>query len=205
MARRDPGRLERRADAPGEIGRARRVAVQTHGVGAQLNRRAVWSSSPRPDTICTARSTTTSGIVNDAAGHASRGQRSVGFVGAIGEDLGRDSSPAVRPRSAARSSEGQRESASDRTRPLRGRWRAASAASRTAMLYSAPCALTCCRRTPWAAATPASGGHLIEHRIFDFVRRELHLATAEPDEIGKARMRADRHAIGPWRARSCAA
>ena len=41
-------------------------------------------------TIRTARATTAAGVVDDRAGLSARGERAVGFVGAIGEDFGGD-------------------------------------------------------------------------------------------------------------------
>ena len=38
-------------------------------------------------------------------------------------------------------------------------------------------------------------GDLVEHEVFGFLRRDVQLAPAEADEIGKPRMRADRDAV----------
>ena len=38
-------------------------------------------------------------------------------------------------------------------------------------------------------------GDLIEHEVFGFLRRHVHVAASEADEIRKTRVRANRHAV----------
>ena len=74
---------------------------------------------------------------------------------------------------------------------------AASAGSAQAMLYSAPWALTCWRRSPCAAATRRQGADLIDDEVLDLSRGATHLAPAEAGEILEPGMGADGHAVGP--------
>ena len=71
----------------------------------------------------------------------------------------------------------------------------ASAASRAAMLNSAPCGLTCCKPHALCGRDRRQRTNLVHDEILDVARRHIELAAAETLEIRKSRMRAYGNAV----------
>ena len=163
-------RLSSRAAAhdAGELRGPWRVAVDAERVGmhrdiAHPSRGCAHGHPGR----CRSPAADESRIVNDGARQVPWRQRSVGEVGAVGERLsGTGAIPRRRrPGATARSPRGPRARGSGRRTRRPGRLHDASAGSPAAWLYSAPCGLTCARRTPSPGAIPSERRHLIEHEL----------------------------------------
>ena len=122
--------------------------------------RAVDGHRPRcRSTIATARATTASASSMTTPPGCSRGTSVAVGADSRGRRTPRDAvaqAGALRRRRSAPSRPDRTASATDRPRASARAIASASDASRAAMLYSAPCGLTCCSRTPCAAAIAAS-------------------------------------------------
>ena len=153
------------------------------------------ATTVRSFTMRTARATTGAGIVDDRAGLAARGERAVGLVGAIGEHFGGDAqaggAAGVQDLRAGQTEQNQRlVEGGHRARDRGGELRVADR-----HVEQRAVRLDVLDLHAFGGGDAGDRGDLIEHEVLGFLRRDVQLAAAEADEIGKPRMRADRDAV----------
>ena len=192
---RHPGGLQPLADGCGQARGARRVAVDAHRVGVELQHRAVQSHDGAVSGQADGSGHDDVHVVDDGAGLLARHQPSAGVVGTVGEHLVRDPQAKATCRGRHLGAGRGKEDQGPVKRRDRPRERLGEVPIDCRHVEEGAMRLDVLQPGALGSGNARDRGDLIEDEILSLPGGDVHLAAAEAGEIGEPGMGTHGHAV----------